>query len=313
MIRVLLGLIGVLTLALTLAAPAASETLKIGAYSQAASSERANAGGSVSVSDRRPGHRETTASNGSPGGRSGGEGGSSGRTEPTFPSISSSSPQYRNPHPFGPSSFWYTAEGHQCVYVPTSNGACFNLVQPEAGQPAQPPINPSVIAAGLASQMTLQAGGIVASPPARTAGLTGASSWFWLEPAPGGQSLSSSLRGEHVKVDAAPSAVRWDFGDGSSISAGPGVPYRPEAAPSGSVRHVYQTRCLPGDRGHDPYVASSCGTSGYHVQAIVEWGVSYRASGPVAAGGSLPSRATETSTAYPVSEVRAFLTGASGR
>jgi|GEM_PF-3492636 len=321
MSRVLLGLAGVLVLSLVVPVAAAGETLKIGAYSQKASNERATAGGSISISDRTPGHGETPGSNGNsgrgPGTESEGGGsaaGGSAGAESSYPTISTNSPQYRNPHPFGPGSFWYAAEGHQCIYIPASNGACFNVVEPEApaGASPRPAVNPAAIAAGLASQMTLQAGIVAVSPSARTAGLTGAASWFWLEPSPASQSLSLSLRGERVTVSAAASRVRWSFGDGSAITGGAGVPYRPGAIPSGSVRHVYETRCLPGDQGHDPYVSSSCGPNGYRVQATVEWGIAYQASGPVATAGALPSRSTETSLAYPVSEARAFLTGRSG-
>jgi hypothetical protein len=312
----------VVILAVTFAAPslAGADTVNIGTYSQQASSERANVGGSIIVSARSPGHSGTPATQVTYGGGAGAEGeggGSAGgrsvRPEPAFPTISSNSPQYRNPHPFGARSFWYAAEGHRCVYVPASNGACFNVVEPEApaGAYPQPAVNPATIAAGLASRMTLQAGTIAVSPSARTAGLTGAASWFWLEPSPASESLSLSLRGEHVTVSAAASRVRWSFGDGSLTTGGAGVPYRSGAVPSGAVRHVYETRCLPGDEGHDPYVSSSCGANGYRLRATVEWSISYRASGPVAAAGGLPSRSTEASLSYPVSEARAFLTGRS--
>lgn len=175
-----------------------------------------------------------------------------------------------------------------------------------------PAINPATVAQTAAASLSLSAGGIQASPSQQTSGLTGAASWFWLEPAPAARSLSVSLRGESVTVTASANAVRWTFGDGAQLLAGPGVPYRPGPAPAGAVRHVYQTRCLPGDRGHDPYVLSSCGPDGYTVEAAVQWGISYTASGPVAGGGALPARSTTASIAYPVSEARAFLTSAGG-
>jgi hypothetical protein len=108
------------------------------------------------------------------------------------------------------------------------------------------------------------------------------------------------------------STVRWSFGDGGSLVGGAGVPYRQGSVATGAIRHVYQTRCLPGDRGHDPNVLSSCGTNGYTVAASVVWAISYQATGPVSAGGALPARTTSTSIAYPVSESRAFLTTSGG-
>jgi hypothetical protein len=145
--------------------------------------------------------------------------------------------------------------------------------------------------------------------------LTGAASWFWLEPSPTASSLSIALGGEHVTVSATVSSVQWRFGDGNSRSAGPGVPYQPGSTPSGAVRHIYETRCLPGDRGHDPNVLSSCGSQGYSVTASVVWAISYQATGSITSAGALPARTTTTSTSYPVSEARAFLTtnGGGGR
>lgn len=305
---------------LLLPVAAEGDGLRIGAYSQQGNSEHAYAGGSINVSHHTSG---TPAANGTPERPSAtsegqGIGGGSSATpsvEAAYPTISTNSPRYRNPHPYGPGSFWYAAEGgHQCAYVPASDGICYTVVTPEAGKPAQPPINPAAIAAELASRMSLQAGTVAVSPSARTAGLTGAASWFWLEPTPASQSLSLSTRGEHVTVTAAVSDVQWSFGDGATLTGGPGVPYKRGTTPSTeAVRHVYQTRCIPGDRGRDPNVLAGCTSTGYQVRAAVTWGITYQATGPVPADGALPSRSTETSVGYPVSEARAFLTEAGSR
>lgn len=176
-----------------------------------------------------------------------------------------------------------------------------------------PAVNPAVVAQTAAARLSLSAGGIQASPSQQTNGLTGAASWLWLSPTTSTHSLSVALGGERVTVTATPQSVRWSFGDNSDLVAGPGVPYRPGAAPASAVRHVYQTRCLPGDQGHDPNVLSSCGPNGYTIEALVQWAISYAASGPVAGGGALPSRSTATSIVYPVSEARAFLTAGGGQ
>src|SRR5438552_2061195 len=83
-------------------------------------------------------------------------------------------------------------------------------------------------------------------------GEAGAPSWFWLDPAPTRQSLSITLAGETVSVIADPT-VEWRFGDGASLAGGPGVPYEASTSAAGAITHAYQTRCLPGDQGHDPY------------------------------------------------------------
>jgi hypothetical protein len=88
------------------------------------------------------------------------------------------------------------------------------------------------------------------------------------------------------------------------------VPYQPGAVPASAITHTYETRCLPGDQGHDPYVLSSCGGSGYQLTASVNWQISYQASGSITETGTLPARTTSSSVDYAVSEARAFLTGA---
>ena len=227
-----------------------------------------------------------------------------------YPSLPKSAPILHQAHPAGPGSFWYpVGGGRACIYAPASVTPCFTVVGPtsSAGGTA---LTPSVLAASVAQRLELLPGAIETSP-VRT-GLTGADMWFWLDPAPRRQTLSVSLAGETVSVVADPT-VEWRFGDGGSLDGGPGVPYQPGAAPADSIRHVYQTRCLPGDQGHDPYVLSSCGKDGYSVEALVVWRITYSAAGPVGESGALPTRTTESSTAYPVSESRAFLVSGGGQ
>lgn len=231
-------------------------------------------------------------------------GGTVSNLPPPFPPLSTNAPIFKDQHPGGPGSFWYTdAAGHACQYVPNSVSPCFTLIGQGSNGGAGGP-SPSAVAQSLARRVELAPGAIKTSPT--NAGLTGAQSWFWLDPAPRRQSLSISLAGETVNVIAEPT-VEWRFGDGASLDAGPGVPYQADAAPSEAITHVYGTRCLPGDQGHDPYVLESCGQDGYSVAALVVWRITYSAAGPIAASGALPARTTETSTAYPVSESRAFL------
>ena len=117
-----------------------------------------------------------------------------------------------------------------------------------------------------AERLTLSPGQVKASPS--TAGLTGAASWFWLDPGRQQEQLSVSLAGEAVTVTAVP-RITWRFGDGASVDGGPGVPYQPGSVPADAITHVYEMRCLPGDQGHDPYVLQSCGRDGYQLTAIV--------------------------------------------
>jgi hypothetical protein len=224
---------------------------------------------------------------------------------PLYPPLPASSPLLKKTQPYGPGSFWYQdGAGHACQYAPDTTGPCFTITGNTA--PAVPPLTPVSIAEHVAEQLALSAGQIKTSP--RSAGLTGAPSWFWLDPAPATERLSVSLAGEAVTVTAIPQ-IAWRFGDGGSLAGGAGVPFQSGPVPSTAITHVYGTRCLPGDQGHDPYVLSSCGSDGYQLVAAVTWNISYRANGPIAAAGALPTRTTTSSAPYPVSEARAFLVG----
>lgn len=289
-------LTGVLALSAAIAADARS-AVGVSEYSQAGTEGTASAGASVTYTHSNNGGGSSPVG-GSPPTLTGSEAGAA--------PISSSEPAATS-----------TGNESQCVTAQEGQvSPCYGVVPgpPEARRTpprpgsAPPPVNPAAIAVTLSNRLVLVVGRITASPSAHTAGLTGAASWFWLEPSPSPQTLSVSLRGERVTVSASAASVRWSFGDDSQRLAGPGVPYRPGSATAGAVLHTYQVRCLPGDQGHDPNVLPSCGPGGYKVEAMVLWSISYTASGPVSGGGALPSRSTASSTAYPVGEARAFLT-----
>jgi hypothetical protein len=244
-------------------------------------------------------------------GRSGSASGRTARTSSSggarapvlYPPLVSTAPILRNPAPLGAGSFWYSdGGGHSCPYQPGSVLPCFRVVTP-SGDSVSPGLNPVGVAASIAAAMALHPGEIHVSPA--SVGLTGAAAWFWLDPAPGASSVSVTLAGESVTVTAVPE-VEWSFGDGTS-AAGAGVAYRPGSPPAGAVTHVYQARCLPGDRGRNPYVLPSCGGNGYTVEVLVSWRVSYTATGLISSSGSLATRTTGASLAYPVSEARALL------
>lgn len=290
------------------------KTLTLGVSSEQAGATRARVHARIAVAETRPGRHgvspeQPATANGDYVGRTRESGSATQTMPPRFPPIASSAAVLRNPQPAGPQSFWYTdGGGHQCMYAPNSVLPCFTVVGPGATAAAGG-LNPAAIAASVADRTVLVPGRVEASPS--RGGLAGADSWFWLNPTPQRRSLSVTLAGESVTVTADPS-VEWRFGDGSSLNGGPGVPYQPGLAPAGAVEHVYQTRCLPGDQGRDPYVLASCGDTGYGVEALVVWRISYQAFGAVATSGTLPTRTTASSSVYPVSEARAFLVPAGG-
>lgn len=235
------------------------------------------------------------------------KGGAGDNLPEPYPSLPADSDLAQNPEPLGPGSFWYTiGPGRVCIYAPGTLAPCYTIVGPGA-----PGVDPTALAASVADRLPLLPGRIRTSPG--TAGLTGAVSWFWLDPAPTVEELTVTLAGETVTVTAEPSGIEWRFGDGAALRGGPGLPYRSGPPPEGAIVHVYETRCLPGDLGRNPYVLGSCGSSGYRLEAVVVWQISYVASGPIDASGTLPTRTTATAVVYPVSESRGFLVpGASG-
>ncbi len=296
--------------AFSLAAAASADTIKIGVYSQKESSSHATAGASISARSSRPGRNAQPSSDAHASSirlisapRAG------GNDVAVYPTLSSNSSLLHNPQPFGPKTFWYSdGSGHTCVYIANSSALCYTVTTAGGGAPGGPVVNPAAIAAAIAARLELVPGRIQTSPSVGRGGLTGADSWFWLAPAPTREVLSLSLRGERVSVSAVPS-VEWRFGDGAALFGGPGRPYVAGRPLADSIRHLYETRCLPGDTDRNPYVLSSCGARGYALEALVHWTISFEASGPVVASGSLPSRITSTGVAYPVSEARAFLVG----
>lgn len=310
-------LLPLLVLASLFALPQAADAdggIKVGWYSQQVRPSRAAIGAHIDASAAQSGTSTGTARTPAPHTQrvvvTVSTHDAAAQLPPRFPVLSSSAPILQRQHPFGPGTFWYTdGAGHACQYVPNSVTPCFTVVGPGAG-PNGGGFSPAAVAASLTARLELTPGAVEASP-ARV-GLTGADSWFWLDPAPQRQTLSISLGGETVSVSAEPT-VEWRFGDGASLEGGPGVPYQSGAAPAEVIRHIYVTRCLPGDQGHDPYVLPSCGHDGYGVGAVVAWHISYSAAGPVGGSGTLPTRTTESSTSYRVNEARAFLVSDGGQ
>jgi hypothetical protein len=303
---------GLLVLGIVLlTAQAATAEVSIGVYSQAESRSRARIGGSVSVG------YETSGSAGSTGRSTSSTYSGGGPTESTssttgasYPMLSSDAAILSDPTPQGEGTFWFgSAGGQRCIYNSANNGQCYNVAGPGAAAPRARRVDPRVLAEIAAGRLPLLPGEIDASPSREAAGLTGAPSWFWLNPRPAVEELTVTQGPERVSVTAVPSSVMWEFGDGEQADAGPGRPFAEGASErQGAVRHRYRTRCLPGDQGHDPYVRPSCTADGYEVEASVEWTVTFAATGPIELSGSLPPRTTATTLAYPVGEVRGFLT-----
>jgi hypothetical protein len=273
--------------------------IRIGEFSSQVTPSRVRAGADITAQHIEPGRTTRAVPAAQPGGMP------ANSSSPPAPALPSNSPLLQNAHPLGPGTLWYQGPpGQQCVYAPSTSPSCFAIVQPSGGR-----LDPSVVAAAVAESMDLVLPPIESSPSASRSGLTGDATWFWLRDVPASRSTTVRLGGETVSVTADPSAAFWSFGDGTGVSGGAGVAYRPGTAPAAAITHVYQSRCLPGDQGRDPNVLASCGNDGYQVSAQVRWTISFIAAGPVIARGGLPARTTDSTLVYPVSEARAFLVG----
>jgi hypothetical protein len=285
-------------LAATACAAAAARTINIGAYSQLDSPSRASAGGSVYVGYRDPGSSGV---------------GVSSPIAPSPASPGSGTPYTSSGDSSNIDSADYVDRGGAVPCAdPVVHGTCFRVpvapgaTGPRAGRGA-PPVDPQVLARLAVDRLAMLPGSIRVSPSRQVRGLTGAPSWFWLDPAPTAESVTVAQGAESVTVTATPARVGWNFGDGDEVDGGPGRPYGEAVDRRGAMRHRYRTRCLPGDQGGDPYVLASCTDEGYQVQAGVEWTISFQAVGPIATAGGLPPQTTTATIAYPVTEVRGFL------
>ncbi len=85
-------------------------------------------------------------------------------------------------------------------------------------------------AAALAmSQLELPAPAVAMSPPGDQ--LVGIATWMWIEGGWAPLSASATIAAVTATVTATPTAVRWDLGDGTSVTcAGTGVAYSPSVA-----------------------------------------------------------------------------------
>jgi hypothetical protein len=108
---------------------------------------------------------------------------------------------------------------------------------PTAFAAAAPVVDVRAIAERLARDLPYPAATVHASPDGR--GLTGLESWFWVSGYRGTIRDAVDGFGIRVEVEATPSVVRWDFGDGTPVVAGS----LGQAAPARSdVAHTYEHR-----------------------------------------------------------------------
>jgi hypothetical protein len=132
------------------------------------------------------------------------------------------------------------------------------------------------------------------APPANMTQLVGVRTWFWIDPNQWqARSATASVPGLSATVTARPAEVRWDTGDGTTITCdGPGTPYdpdRPDSLQHSDCSHVFEH-----DGEHD-------------VRATIVWQVRWTASDGTS--GTLPDVTRATQFPLQAQERQAVING----
>jgi hypothetical protein len=152
-----------------------------------------------------------------------------------------------------------------------------------AYQPGTTVVDPATLARQAYRQLPLAYPQPFTAPPADVDQLVGVRTWFWIDPAQWQpHNATASVPGLSATVTAAPVEVRWDTGDGTTLTCiGPGTAYDPtvpDRAQHSDCSHVFEH-----DGQHD-------------VRATIVWRVRWTATD--GSTGALPD--VERATQFPV-------------
>lgn len=167
-----------------------------------------------------------------------------------------------------------------------------------SGAPAAAPqISPQDAARQAVAYLPLQPGKPTVGPPPTLnkwkMAAVGYPLWIWaegnLDPAP----VTRSVSGISVSLDASLAKIVYDLGDGTTITCGPGTPWRKGSVPAGTPSP---------DCGHT-YAKPSLPKGSYTITATTHWSVAWTAGGQ---SGTIPFTQT-SSTTLPVGEVQTLV------
>ncbi|MFE0382182.1 ATP/GTP-binding protein [Streptomyces inhibens] len=183
-------------------------------------------------------------------------------------------------------------DGHK----PSDKGAVYQVMCPDSGRmgvlwmpdaKAAPRIDPEVLARRALDRMRLDGPDIVSPRPAGRY-IVGMPMWMWARKGAttfGPATASASAGSVTVTATATVSKVRWDMGDGSTVTCtGAGTPYRPEFGKQESPDCGYRYRHPSSDQPHRRY----------RVRATATWTVHWTGAGQA---GDLTTTRTSTTTA----------------
>lgn len=158
------------------------------------------------------------------------------------------------------------------------------------------PVDPAVLARQASADLALPSPDIRANPDPRHDLLVQIPIWLWVDPSTwGARSATASVPGVSVTATARPTQVRWDMGDGTTVTCtGAGTPWRADTDPSAASP----------DCGH-VYRRSSAASSGaaFTIRATVTWTVSWVGGGT---DGTLPPLTTTATLTVRVAESQAI-------
>jgi hypothetical protein len=126
-------------------------------------------------------------------------------------------------------------------------GSTLSFCVAAPGQPARPgsrgpSVSPEQVARMLADHALARAPDPRIHVAPATAGVTGLTSYFWVEPARP-ITATAAVGSVIVTAEARPVQYVWSFGDGAELATSdPGTPWRPRRA--GSIGHTYEARAV---------------------------------------------------------------------
>jgi hypothetical protein len=164
------------------------------------------------------------------------------------------------------------------------------------------PVDPAVLARQATADLKLPSPRIRANPNPNVDLLVRVPVWMWVDASSwGARSATASVPGVSVTATATPTQVRWEMGDGTTVTCrGAGTAWKAGMDP----------RSASPDCGH-VYRRSSASASGdrFSLRATVTWTVSWQGGG---SSGTLPALTTTDALSVRVAESQAINGGALG-